>query len=105
MAAVRRYKLTQDIIDSFYTESGFFPFRVGFIKDGTIMEPRNCAKITIADTDVVQTTNEWAQTYLLAFRIPQGIRHNGVCPPAGPVFIDVTGTIPTADVDLDPYFV
>lgn len=105
--AAKRYKLTQEVIDSWYTESGQFTFRVGFGKDNgkTICGPSLCAKIVVADTDVVQTTNEIAQDYLTRFRIPQGVSRGGVKPPAGPVWIDVTATHPVANVDLDPYFV
>ena len=104
--AAKRYKLTQEVIDSWYTENGKFGFKVGFGKnDGkTICGPSLCAKITVADTDVVQTTNAIAQDYLTRFRIPQGVSRNGVRPPAGPVWIDVTATQPVANVDLDPYF-
>lgn len=106
MAAPKRFKLTQDVIDSWYTESGQFTFRTGFDRDNgkCICGPQLCPKITIQDTDVVQTTNQVAQDYLLAFRIPQGISVNGYRPPAGPVWIDVTAIIPVANVDLDPYF-
>lgn len=104
--AARRYKLTQDLIDSWYTENGHFKFRTGFDKDNgnCICGPMNCPIIDILDTDVVSTTNETAQGYLLHFRIPQGISRNGVKPPAGPVWLDVTDTIPVAQVDLDQYF-
>lgn len=103
----KRFKLTQDMIDSWYTESGQYKFRVGFDKDnGTcICGPKLCPIIQISDTDVVQTTNETAQKYLVENRIPQGMLINGQRPPAGPVWEDVTGTIPVANVDLDPYFV
>lgn len=105
--AAKRYKLTPDVIASWYTESGQFKFRSGYDKDAgkCICGPLNCAVITIQDTDIVQTTNVTAQTYLINFKIPQGIRRNGVLPPAGPVWIDVTGTEPVANVDLDPYFI
>lgn len=106
MAAAKRYKLTQEMIDSFYTQDGKFQFRTGFDKDNgnCICGPMLCPVIEITDTDVVQTTNATAQDYLLHFRIPQGISKNGVKPPAGPVWLDVTATQPVANVDLDPYF-
>lgn len=105
--AAKRYKLTQEVVDSWYTKNGKFSFKVGFDKNGghTICGPGLCQTITVADTDVVQTTNGTAQTYLLNFVIPQGVSRDGVRPPAGPVWLDVTATQPTANVDLDPYFV
>lgn len=105
--AAKRYKLTQEVIDSWYTADGQFKFRSGFDKNSgkTICGPMNCAVITIQDTDIVSTTNATAQEYLLKFRIPQGMKRNGVAPPAGPVWLDVTGSEPVANVDLDPYFV
>lgn len=104
--AARRYMLTQEVIDSWYTEEGIFRFRVGFDRDGgkSIFAPGLCPVITVQDTDVVQTTNATAQTYLLAFRIPRGLTRNGQKPPQGPVWLDVTDTHPIANVDLDPYF-
>jgi len=107
--AAKRYKLTQEVIDSWYTEDGFFSFRVGFDKplpDGgmSICGPAMCPVIRVADTDVVQTANGTAQLYLLSFRIPQSISRNGVKPPNGPVWLDVTGTEPVANVDIDQYF-
>jgi hypothetical protein len=106
MAAPKRFKLTQAVIDSWYTESGQFSFRTGYDKDNgkTICGPMNCPPITIQDTDIVQTTNKTAQDYLLKFQIPQGVTRNGVKPPAGQVWLDVTATQPVANVDLDPYF-
>jgi len=104
--AAKRYKLTQDVIDSWFTQGGEFKFHVGYDKDNgkTICAPGLCPLITIADTDVVQTTNVTAQSYLTLFRIPQGMSRNGVTPPVGPVWIDVTAIIPVANIDLDPYF-
>lgn len=104
--AAKRYMLTQEVIDSWYTKLGKFSFKVGFDKDGgkSICGPGLCQTITVNDTDVVQTTNATAQKYLEVFQIPQGVSQNGVRPPAGPVWIDVTATHPVANVDLDPYF-
>jgi hypothetical protein len=104
MMAAKRYKLTQAAIDSVYTEGDQFSFKVGFLRNGVIVSPKFCPKITITDTDVVQTTNEQAQQYLELFKLPRGI-DAGAPPPPNPVFVDVTGTEPTANVDLDPYFV
>lgn len=102
--AAKRYKLTQAAIDSVYTENGSFSFKVGFKRGSTIVSPKSCPKITIADTDIIQTTNEQAQQYLELFKIPRGIQADAP-PPPSPVFVDVTGTEPVADVDLDPFFV
>lgn len=106
MSHAKRYKLTQEVIDSWYTQSGKFSFKVGFDKDDgkCICGPGMCKTITVKDTDVIQTTNDIAQKYLANFRIPQGVTRDGVKPPAGPVWIDVTATQPTANVDIDPYF-
>ena len=104
--AVKRYMLTQEVIDSWYTEDNEFSFRTGFDKNAgkTICGPMLCPKITIQDTDVCSTTNITAQDYLEKFRIPQGVSRNGVRPPNGPVWVDVTNTHPIANVDLDQYF-
>lgn len=102
--AAKRFKLTQEMIDSMWTQNNSFSFKVGFEKDGVIRSARSCAQITIADTDVVQTTNPYAQKYLTNFIISRGIRINGVLPPEGMAFVDVTGSIPVANVDLDPFF-
>jgi len=106
MADPRRYMLTQEVIDSWYTEDGKFSFRVGFdTNEGkTINGPGLCPTITINDTDVCQTTNATAMTYLIHFHIPQGVFRVGVKPPRGQVWVDVTDTRPIANVDLDQFF-
>lgn len=106
MTEARRYKLTQDVIDSWYTQDGRFRFRIGFDKDnGHIFCPaQRCPTIDIADTDVIQTTNVMAQKCLRLYRIPQGVRRNGEPPPSGPTFEDVTDWTHHVDVDLDPFF-
>lgn len=106
MADARRYMLTQEVIDSWYTKDGKFAFRLGFdTNDGkTVNGPGLCPQITINETDVCQTTNATAIVYLQTFHIPQGLSLNGVKPPSGPVWVDVTDTHPIANVDLDQYF-
>src|SRR3989304_4650123 len=106
MSHAKRYRLTQETIDSWYTQNGKFSFKVGYDKDGgkKIYGPGLCKTITVQDTDVIQTTNDTAQKYLQNFRIPQGVSRDGVRPPSGPVWLDVTATQPTAKVDIDPYF-
>lgn len=98
--------LTQDMIDSPYTRDGKYVFHCGYDKDDgkTIIGPGVCPQITINDTDVCQTTNALAQVYLRTAFIPQGMAINGVRPPNGPIWVDVTDTHPIANVDLDQYF-
>lgn len=104
--AAKRYMLTQDVVNSWYMDNGNFYFHCGFDTNGgkTINGPRLCPKITVVATDVCQTTNLTAQSYLENFRIPQGVSRNGVRPPNGPVWVDVTNTHPIANVNLDQYF-
>lgn len=112
----KRYKL-QTALAAPMARGANFQFKLAYglaQADGStrIVNTRspNCPIITIGKTGtVVQTTNEIAQRMLENFIVPQKTKRGvGNAPPkrrpAGNLFVDVTSTVPTADVDLDPFF-
>ena len=107
--AVKKYQLVTDKAEPFARE-GIFKFQVRYdlTEDGAtrIVALKKAPVISIpADGGVVQTENETAQTMIENMTAPNKTLRNGVARTSGLLFTDVTVQDPTADVDLDEYFV
>lgn len=80
-------------------------FRVGFT--GTsggstrYYSQRSCPIITIGQTDIIQTTDDWAIGNLTNMIVPTRTKRGGVARDPGMMFEDVTGTTTPGDVDVD----
>ena len=73
--AEKRYKITAAIIASpQFADSANYSFRTSFgIADApnvVICQVRDCPQITCVASDVLGTTNEWAQRFMEAAAIP-----------------------------------
>ncbi len=107
--AEKRYKLTAAITASpNYGELNQYSFQTGF-QHGTapptqLCNTGQCPVITCTGSDVLGTTNEWAQMCMEAAIIPKGIRVNGthVMGTPGAAVFEIT-TDPVT-IDLDPIF-
>jgi hypothetical protein len=107
--AEKRYKITAAVAASpNYAALSQYTFRTGF-EHGTgsplqICQCARCPSITCDATDVLGTTNEWAQRCMEAAMIPKGLKVDGVDymgTPGAAVFEETTDPV---TIDLDPFF-
>jgi hypothetical protein len=104
---VKLYKLDAALAEPFLRD-GQFSFRIAFDKyiDGLpkMMHRSRCPIISMDPNAILQTENETAQRMLENFSVPTKTVRNGETRPAGKVFIDVTSTETSYDIDLDEIF-
>ena len=108
--AEKRYKITSAVVasQSYASEGNQYSCRIGFDKvvDGVtvVCNPRHCPIITCDDTDVLGTTNEWAQRFMDTVTISPGITINGLNffgVPGSRIFEETSDPV---TIDLDSIF-
>lgn len=110
----KRYQL-QEAAASPFCRGGVYQFRVGYVRtEGALKRyipavrgqvptfSVNCPNTPAAA--VIETSNEHAQQCLENMRSPDRTVRNGSRRGNDPLWIDVTDSIPTADLVLDPSF-
>ena len=101
--AAKRFRLSA-VGKQMRTEA--FRFRVGFRDGSRYCSQKKCPVITVSDTDVLATTDIWAQENLAVMRAAGRSRRNGKTHPVGQIWEDVTDATEEGDVtqDLDTVF-
>jgi hypothetical protein len=108
--AEKRYKITTAVSSSpaYAAQGNEYKFQTGFEVDmsGTtvLCQPSQCPVITCTTSDVMGTTNGWAQQCMENNNIPGGISQNGTPyfgTPGAAVFEETTDPV---TIDLDALF-
>jgi len=108
--AEKRYKLTSAVVasPSYVANGNEYQTRIGFQR-GTapplvICNPKQCPLITCTGSDVLGTTNDWAQKFMDVVIIPKGMTVNGspyFGTPGVPIFEETSDPV---TIDLDNIF-